>query len=69
MPEELKFFQEAVNDYFRHMECAGPKLAHYAGYVIANHLLLWIESGYRADCYQTERFRNDLLRYMEYLPL
>ncbi len=69
LPEELKHCQEAVDDYFLHMECAGPKLAHYAGYVIANHLLPWVEPGYRADWFQTACFRNDLLRYMGYLPL
>ncbi len=69
MPEALRPCQDAVDDYFLHMECAGPKLAHYAGYVIANHLLPWVEPGYRADWFQTECFRSDLLRYMEYLPL
>lgn len=69
LPEALKPCQGAVDDYFLHMECAGPKLAHYAGYVITNHLLPWVEPGYRADWFQTECFRNDLLRYMGYLPL
>lgn len=69
LPEALKPCQESVDDYFLHMECAGPKLAHYAGYVITNHLLPWVEPGYQADWFQTECFRNDLLRYMGYLPL
>lgn len=69
LPEALIPGLETLEDYFLHLECAGPKLAHYAGYVIANHLLPWVEPGYRADWFQTKCFRDDLLWYMDFLPI
>lgn len=41
MPEGLKVHHDAIEDYFVHMECSVPKLAHYAGYIIANNTLPW----------------------------
>lgn len=58
-----------IRDYFTHLECAGPKLAHYAGYIIANHLLPWVEPGYRADYSQTAAFSTETEKYMGMLPL
>lgn len=69
LPEALKTYEDAITDYFIHMECSGPKLAHYAGYVIANNLLSWVEPGYRADWFQSDRFRDQVKEYMGYLPL
>lgn len=69
LPDELKKYEDAISSYFCHMECAGPKLAHYAGYIIANHLLPWVEPGYRADWFQTDRFKDDMKKYMDFLPM
>ena len=69
LPEALEPYLDTVERYFIHMECSGPKLAHYAGYIIANHVLPWVEPGYRVDWSQTERFQNEMMKYLEYLPL
>lgn len=37
LPAAFETLQDDIQDYFTHMECAGPKLAHYAGYIIGNH--------------------------------
>lgn len=68
MPVELKEHRESVENYFVHMECSGPKLAHYAGYVIANDILPWIEPGYRKDWHQANRFSEEMMKFMGYLP-
>ena len=46
----------------------GPKLAHYAGYELANKLLPWVVPGYREDYSQTAAYRRELEKYMGYLP-
>lgn len=69
MPEGLKAHHEAIEDYFAHMECSGPKLAHYAGYIIANNILPWVVPGYRADYSQTAAFAAETEKYMGFLPL
>ena len=61
--------QDDIQDYFTHLECAGPKLAHYAGYIIGNHILPWVEPGYREDYCQTMAFAAETKKYMGYLPL
>lgn len=69
MPEGLKAYHDVIEDYFVHMECSGPKLAHYAGYIIANNILPWVEPGYRADYSQTAAFAAETEKYMGFLPL
>jgi len=58
-----------IDDYYIFMELSGPKLAHYAGYVIANHLLPWVEPGYREDWSQTSRFKAQMMKFHGYVPL
>lgn len=69
MPEGLKAHHEAIEDYFAHMECSGPKLAHYAGYIIANNILPWVVPGYQPDNSQTRAFAAEMLKFMGFLPL
>lgn len=69
MPERLKVHHDTIEDYFVHMEFAGPKLAHYAGYIIANNILPWVEPGYREDWAQTKAFKNELMNYFGFLPI
>ena len=47
----------------------GPKLAHYAGYELANKLLPWVVPGYREDYRQTIVYRRELEKYLGYLPV
>ena len=69
LPEGLQRLEDSIQDYFTHLECAGPKLAHYAGYIIANNILPWVEPGYREDYCQTLAFTAETAKYMGYLPL
>ena len=69
LPESLQCLEDSIQDYFTHLECAGPKLAHYAGYIIANNILPWVEPGYREDYCQTLAFTSETEKYMGYLPL
>ena len=68
LPVAFKQLHDYIQDYFTHMECAGPKLAHYAGYIIGNHLLPWVEPGYREDYCQTMAFAAETEKYMGILP-
>ena len=69
LPVAFKQLHDYIQDYFTHMECAGPKLAHYAGYVIGNHILPWVEPGYREDSCQTMAFAEETKKFMGMLPL
>ena len=64
LPEDCHQYQEAISDYYIHMECAGPKLAHYAGYLIGNQLLPWVEPGYREDHHQTFLYTHEIKEYL-----
>lgn len=69
LPEAFQSLEDDIRDYFTHLECAGPKLAHYAGYIIANNILPWVEPGYREDYCRTLAFTTETEKYMGYLPL
>lgn len=69
LPAAFGQLHDDIRDYYTHLECAGPKLAYYAGYIIGNHLLPWVEPGYRADEIQTTAFAAETKKYMGYLPL
>ena len=69
LPEGLQGLEDSIQDYFTHLECSGPKLAHYAGYIIANNILPWVEPGDREDYCQTLAFTAETEKYMGYLPL
>lgn len=69
LPEDCRLLCDDIEKYFIHLECAAPKLAHYAGYIIANHLLPWMEPGYRPDDTQTSNFTIETLDYFGFLPI
>ncbi len=69
LPESCKEAYQNVREYFIQLECAGPKLAHYTGYVIGNLLLPWVEPGYRVDQIQTTAFADETKKLMGILPL
>lgn len=68
LPEELRDYERNISEYYTHFECAGPKLAHYAGYMIGNELLPWLIPGYRMDPVQTMNYQRDIEKYCGYLP-
>lgn len=54
---------EAVIAYISYLETAGPKLAHYCGYLLGNQLLPRIVPGYHTDAALTERYHMMLANY------
>lgn len=69
LPETFRELHDDIREYFAHLECAGPKLAHYAGYIIGNHILPWVEPGYREDYRQTMAFTAETEKYIGMLSL
>ena len=69
LPENVRSIYDDIQDYFTYLECAGPKPANYAGYIIANHILPWVEPGYREDRCQTLAFTLETKKNMGILPL
>ncbi len=69
LPDRLQALYDDIEHYYIHLECSGPKLAHYAGYVIANNLLPWVEPGYHADRSQTGAFTREIKAMFGFLPL
>lgn len=53
---------DAIQNYYIYLETVGPKLAHYWGYVFANHFLPLVESGYIYDGTQTSIYTMELSR-------
>lgn len=53
---------DAIQNYYIYLETIGPKLAHYWGYVFANHFLPLVESGYIYDGTQTSIYIMELSR-------
>lgn len=68
LPEAAWEAEKAVSGYFALLDVHGPKVAHYAGYELANRLLPWVIPGYREDYSQTIAYRCELEKYMGYLP-
>lgn len=64
LPENCHQFGDDIRDYYIHMECSGPKWAHYAGYLIGNELLPWVEPGYREDYHQTHLYSHEIKKYL-----
>ena len=65
LPENCRQFEEDISNYYTHMECTGPKLAHYAGYLIGNQILPWVEPGYREDYHQTFLYAHEIKKYID----
>lgn len=51
---------DAIQNYYIYLETVGPKLAHYWGYVFANHFLPLVEPGYVCDGAQTSIYAIEL---------
>lgn len=53
---------DAIQNYYIYLETIGPKVAHYWGYVFANHFLPLAEPGYVCDGAQTSIYTMELSR-------
>lgn len=54
---------EPITTYVSHLETAGPKLAHYCGYLLGNDLLHRVIPGYHSDGALTIRYRMMMKDY------
>lgn len=57
---------DAIQNYYIYLETIGPKVAHYWGYVFANHFLPLAEPGYVCDGAQTSIYTMELSRELGY---
>ena len=64
MTEEQKAIYEALVSYFVLLEDHGTKLAHFYGYMLANHLLYKMIPSYAEDELQTQRYTKKLSSYL-----
>jgi len=64
MTEEQKTIYEALVSHFVLLEDHGTKLAHFYGYMLANHLLYKMIPGYAEDQSQTQRYTKKLSTYL-----
>lgn len=55
---------EDITAYICHLETVGPKLAHYYGYLLGNHLFPRIVPGYGANVQLTWQYRHVLKNYI-----
>ena len=60
--DALGEYEDAIQSYYIYLEVAGPKLAHFWGYVFANRFLPWVEPGYVSDGAQTSIYALELHR-------
>lgn len=61
----------AITEYENHLLTAGPKLAHYYGYLLGNTLLRHLIPGYRPDTVLTIQYNTMLTDYFgkPFLPI
>lgn len=64
MTEEQKTIYEDLVSYFILLEDHGTKLAHFYGYLLANHWLYKMIPGYTEDQFQTQRYTKELSSYL-----
>lgn len=64
MTEEQKTIYEDIVSYFILLEDHGTKLAHFYGYMLANHWLYKMIPGYVEDELQTQRYTKKLSNYL-----
>lgn len=64
MTEEQKEMYEDIVNYFILLEDHGTKLAHFYGYMLANHLLYKMIPGYVEDQFQTQQYKITLSNYL-----
>jgi hypothetical protein len=64
MTEEQKAIYEDLASYFILLEDHGTKLAHFYGYMLANHWLYKMIPGYVEDQFQTHRYAKNISTYL-----
>ena len=69
-PEQKAIYVDVIT-YTCHLETAGPKLAHYFGYILGNELLPRVVPGYHSDMALTIKYNAMLGDYFgkHFLPI
>lgn len=60
---------EDIAEYISYLETMGPKLAHYCGYILGNHILPKLVPGYYPDEVLTMHYSAMLEQYLGRLPV
>lgn len=61
-PSQRKIYEDVI-PYTSHLETAGPKLAHYYGYILGNILLPRVVPGYHSDPVLTMQYTEMLEKH------
>ena len=62
-PKQKEKYDDGITTYICHLETVGPKLAHYYGYLLGNHLFPHVILGYVSDAQLTLRYPYMLEAY------
>lgn len=68
-PAQREIYEDVIT-YNSHLETVGPKLAHYFGFLLGNHLLPRVVPGYHSDAVLTFKYNAMLEDYFgkHFLP-
>lgn len=66
-PRQQELYED-VAAFVSHLETAGPKLAHYYGYLLGNTLLYYVVPGYHSDQTMTARYSRMMEEYFGKKP-
>lgn len=67
--QDMEALYDAISEYHVFLECFGPKLAYYEGFLLADSILPLVEPGYRVGLTQTLAFTASLKSYLGFLPV
>ena len=65
LPEEKRNLTEGITSYISYLETAGYKLAHYFGFVFADHFLEHVIPGYCSDIVTTMQYTRAVSEYLQ----
>ena len=65
LPEEKRNLTEGITSYISYLETVGYKLAHYFGFVFADHFLEHVIPGYYRDTVTTMQYEWALREYLK----
>lgn len=65
LPEEKRNLTDGITDYMSYLETTGYKLAHYFGFILADHFLEHVVPGYCRDSVTTMLYKWDLQKYLQ----
>ena len=69
MPEstvkEIRALTDEITSMYSYLKTFGYKLAHYFGFILADHLLPYVLPGYRQDPINTTKYHRKVTKYLK----